>query len=66
MIVIYSRKKVQGLAGVYADPELFNGDTESGTKLVYTDDEKIRLAYEKKNVKVEPLTTPKKTSSKKD
>jgi len=54
MKVIYSSKRVEGLIGVYADPLLFNGDTESCTS-VYTDSAKIRTVYEAKGIRVEEL-----------
>ena len=54
MIVIYSKKKIDGLNGIYANPSFFNGDTEN-CKLVYTDRQDIKLAYEKKGIKVEIL-----------
>ena len=55
MNIIYSNKKVEGILGVYANPELFNGDTEN-VKVCYTDDDKIKEAYEAKGIEVLPVT----------
>ena len=52
--VIYSNATVKGLEGVYASPDLFDGDTEYCV-LFYTDDAKIKKAYEAKGIKVEPI-----------
>jgi len=54
MTIIYSKNKIDGLNGIYANPSIFNGDTEN-CKLVYTDKQDIKLAYEKKGIKVEIL-----------
>jgi len=58
MNIIYSKTEIKDLEGVYADPELFNGDTESGTIVVYTDSDAIKSAYENKGVEV--VAIPKK------
>mgnify|MGYP006995581279 CR=1 FL=1 len=58
MTVIYSRNRVEGVKGFYADPSLFNGDTEN-CHLVYTDSKEIQKAYELKGIKVEPITKKK-------
>jgi hypothetical protein len=60
MKVIYSKNKVEGITGIYADPLLFNGDTES-CDLVYTNNAKIKLAYEAKGIQVIELPKAKTT-----
>lgn len=62
MVVIYSDKKRAGLEGVYADPALFDGNTENCT-LVYADDPKIVEAYTKKGIEVTPFTKAQKKLS---
>ncbi len=55
--IIYSKKKIDGLQGIngfYANPALFNGDTEN-CDIVYTDDAKIREAYESKSIEVKAI-----------
>ena len=51
MNIIYSEKQIEGLNGIYANPSLFNGDTENCTA-VYTNDNEIKEAYVKKGVEV--------------
>ena len=57
MIVVYSKSRIKGLEGVYANPDLFNGDTEI-CDTVYTNDEAIKTAYESKGIKVETIAKP--------
>ena len=57
MTVIYSKNKVDNLVGAYADPDLFDGNTEV-CNVCYTDNQKINEAYAKKGIEVRPLTQP--------
>jgi rRNA-processing protein FCF1 len=59
MNIIYSKTEIKDLEGIYADPELFNGDTESGKITVYTNDEAIKKAYESKGIEVLAISQPK-------
>jgi len=70
MNIIYSVKKLKGVDGVIANPNLFNGDTECCTAC-YTDDLTIKRAYELKGIQVFPITqkrvaTPKKEINEQD
>ena len=55
MNIIYSKTKKRGLDGIYADPSLFNGDTEN-VSVCYTDNQEIKDAYEKRGITVMPFT----------
>lgn len=55
MNIIYSNKKISGLDGIYADPDLFDGSTEN-CETVYTDSEEIKNAYQAKGIEVYPIT----------
>jgi len=59
-MVVYSNKKIEGLEGRYINPLLF--DKVLNVKVCYTDDKKIKEAYEEAGIKVEPI---KKTRAKK-
>ena len=55
MTVIYSNDAVDNLVGTYVNPARFDG-IMIGAKLVYTDDAKIKDAYEEFDIEVKPLT----------
>lgn len=63
MTVIYSKEHI-GINGSYIDPRYFDGKV-NGTDLVYTDDDKIKKAYN--GIEVKPITikAEKKTTKKK-
>ena len=63
MNVIYSNTKIEGLKGVYANPSLFNGDTEV-CSVAYTDDVLIKEAYENKGIEVKSISKQNTTSKK--
>ena len=54
MTIIYSTKRIEGLSGIYANPSLFNGDTEN-CKQVFSDNDEIKKAYFAKGIKVSDL-----------
>ncbi|MDM5264685.1 hypothetical protein PF327_10810 [Sulfurovum sp. XTW-4] len=52
MVIIYSTHKIEGLEGIFSNPELYDVPDMKATKVI-TDDEKIRDDYEKLEIDVE-------------
>ena len=63
----YEDKLVASLgSGVHLrTARLWRGETEEGTQLVYTNDERIKAAYEAKGVSVKPITKAARAPAKK-
>ena len=64
MIVIYSDKTIEGVAGVYCSPRLFDG-VDTRAKLVITNDPKIAEAYKAKGIESKGFPRSRKTSEEK-
>ena len=57
MVIIFSKKEVDGLAGTYANPLLFDGNF-GGATLVITKDDKIRDAAKARGIEVRGFKGP--------